>query len=257
MRALSIATIGAAAFLAPLALAAPASAHSQLVSSEPAGDGPQGDSVIESLPEQVSLTFSENLLQPLPSDQQQGGESTTQIRVYDETCADAQLLIADPGRADTRDCVDYAAGETVVDGPTASVEVDNVGAPAGMYTVVWQVVYQDGHPDSQMFTFTAENAVAAEETPTTDPTTEPSADPTAEPSDSATPQDPSEEPSATAAPGEADNNAAADAEETEPPAIIDDNGALSTPVVVAIVGGGLVLVLLAFIIVMISRARRS
>jgi methionine-rich copper-binding protein CopC len=130
--------------------------------------------VIESLPDHVSLTFSDDLTPPLPAEQQQGGESTTQIRVYDETCTDAALLIADPGHADTRDCTDYADGEAAVDGPTVSVAVNNVGAPAGVYTVVWQVVYGDGHADSQMFTFTAESAVAAEQSPSATPSaTEP------------------------------------------------------------------------------------
>ncbi|RCK61223.1 copper resistance CopC family protein [Microbacterium sorbitolivorans] len=256
MRALSVAAIGAAAFIVPLAVAAPASAHSQLVSTDPTGDGPNGDSVIDALPDHVSLTFSDDLTPPLPAEQQSGGESTTQIRVYDETCADAALLIADPGRADTRDCTDYATGEATVDGPTVSTEVDNVGAPAGAYTVVWQVVYGDGHADSQMFTFTAENAVGAEATPTDEPSE--TASPSTDPSEPAT-----ETPSATAAPGDSADNSddSADSEtpssSAETPGILSDSSPLSTPAVVAIVGGGLVLLLVIFIVVMIARARRQ
>jgi methionine-rich copper-binding protein CopC len=252
MRALSVAAIGAVAFLVPLAVALPASAHSSLVSTDPAADGPDGNSVIESLPDHVSLTFSDDLTPPLPAEQQQGGESTTQIRVYDETCTDAALLIADPGHADTRDCTDYADGEAAVDGPTVSVAVNNVGAPAGVYTVVWQVVYGDGHADSQMFTFTAESAVAAEQSPSATPSATESPESPTEP--------PAETPAQTETPGastdDAANSDAAD-EGTETPGIIEDNSPLSTPAVVAIVGGALVLVLVVFIIVMIARARRQ
>lgn len=253
LRALSVAAVGVVALVAPLAAAAPASAHSSLIHTSPAADGPDGASVIDALPDRVSLTFSDDLTPPLPAEQQQGGESTTQIRVYDDTCADAGLLIADPGRADTRDCTDYAAGEAVVEGPTVSVDVDNQGAPAGTYTVVWQVVYGDGHADSQMFTFTAENAVAGEGTPSTSPSAAPSETPSAapsEPSEASTPA-----PAETTEPGTSDPEASEDPDPS--PAIIEGDGPLSTPAVVAIVGGALVLVLIAFIIVMIARSRRS
>lgn len=253
LRALSVAAVGVVALVAPLAAAAPASAHSSLIDTSPAADGPDGASVIDALPDRVSLTFSDDLTPPLPTEQQQGGESTTQIRVYDDTCADAGLLIADPGRADTRDCTDYAAGEAVVEGPTVSVDVDNQGAPAGTYTVVWQVVYGDGHPDSQMFTFTAENAVAGAGTPSTSPSAAPSETPSAapsEPSEASTP-----DPAETTEPGASEPEASEDPDPS--PAIIEGEGPLSTPAVVAIVGGALVLVLIAFIIVMIARSRRS
>jgi len=245
MRALSVAAIGAAALILPLAIAAPASAHSQLVSTDPTGDGPNGDSVIDALPDSVSLTFSDDLTPPLPAEQQQDGESTTQIRVYDETCTDAALLIADPGHADTRDCTDYAVGEATVDGPTVSTEVDNADAPAGAYTVVWQVVYGDGHADSQMFTFTAENAVSAEATPTSEPTAAPSET-----------QAPSETPSADPS-SDVQTADPSPSTETETPSVLKDNSPLSTAAVVAIVGGGLVLLLVIFIVIMIARARRQ
>ena len=251
LRALSVAAVGLAALVAPLAVAAPASAHSSLVETDPPADGPDGESVIDALPDHISLTFSDDLTPPLPAEQQQGGESTTQIRVYDETCADAGLLIADPGRADTRDCTDYAAGEAIVEGPTVSVDVANEGAPAGAYTVVWQVVYGDGHADSQMFTFTAENPVDATSASAT-PSAEP--DPSAAPSAPADPAEPSA-PAESADSGAADSDAAsADADPS--PSVMDDQGPLSTPAVIAIVGGALVLVLIAFIIVMIARSRR-
>ena len=221
--------------------------------TDPVADGPQGDSVIDALPDHVSLTFADDLTAPLPTDQQKGGESTTQIRVFDESCTDAGLLIADPGRADTRECRNYAVGDATVNGPQASVELDNAGAPAGTYTVVWQVVYGDGHPDSQMFTFTAENAVDAAATPTESAPAEPSPEETAPAEPDPTEPDPTE-----TTPAGSDQDASGDQSPAdEVPAIADDSGALSTPAVVAIVAGALVLVLIAFIIVMIARARRQ
>ncbi|WP_162621866.1 copper resistance CopC family protein [Microbacterium suaedae] len=226
-RALVAALVAGAALLAPFAVAAPAAAHSSLVSTTPETDG-----TVAALPAEVSLTFSDDLTEPLPEDQQAGGRSNTQVQVYDASCEDAGLLIADPGHADTRDCTDYASGNAVVDGPTVTQALDNANAPAGVYTVVWQVVYGDGHADSQMFTFTAESAAA---TPSPEPTSTP--DPTSSPA-------PSEVPSA---PTETD---APDA--SAPPA---DSG-LGTPAIIAIVGGIVVLALIAFIVTMIVRARR-
>jgi len=231
VRSLSIAALAVAAFAAPLAVAAPAAAHSELISTTPEGDLPDQPSVVDVLPDEVSLTFSDDLTPPLPEEQQANGESTTQIRVFDETCTDAGLLIADPGNADTRDCTNYATGEAQVDGPTVSTALDAAGAPAGQYTVVWQVVYADGHAGSQMFTFSAESAAPAA-TPTATPSE------TAEPTPSADPSD---------APAQADPSDAA-----EPV----DSG-MSTPVILSIVGGVIVVAILIFIITMIVRSRRS
>ncbi|WP_197517474.1 copper resistance CopC family protein [Microbacterium karelineae] len=230
----------AAALLAPLSAAAPAAAHSNLISTTPEGDSPDQQSVIEVLPPEVSLTFSEDLTAPLPADQQKDGESNTQIQVYDSSCEDAGLLIADPGRADTRDCTDYATGDAVVDGPTVTQALDVAGAPAGTYTVVWQVVYGDGHADSQMFTFTTEDAAedpaeATEEPTDPDPTQAPEETPSAAPSEAP------DEPAETGSP-----------DATAP----SDDAGIGAPVVIAIVGGVVVLALIAFIVVMIVRARR-
>ncbi|MGO1266302.1 MAG: copper resistance protein CopC [Microbacterium gubbeenense] len=227
-RSLSIAALAVAAFAAPIAVASPAAAHSDLIATSPESDTKDQPSVVDVLPEEVSLTFSDDLTPPLPEEQQAGGESTTQIRVFDETCEDAGLLVADPGHADTRECTNYATGEATVDGPTVSTAVDAAGAPAGQYTVVWQVVYQDGHAASQMFTFTTESAAPAA-TPTADPSAEPSAEPTAEPSSAAEPSD--------------------------VPAAEDDG--ISTPVILSIVGGIVVLAIVIFIVMMIARSRRS
>lgn len=232
-RALSIAALAAAAFAAPLAVAAPAAAHSDLIATSPESDTTDQPSVVDVLPDEVSLTFSDDLTPPLPEEQQADGESTTQIRVFDETCESAALLVADPGHADTRECTNYATGEASVDGPTVMTEVDAAGAPAGQYTVVWQVVYNDGHAASQMFTFSAESAA-----PAASPTAEPSASATADPSATEEPSDES-----------------ANANPSDAPTTGDDG--ISTPVVLSIIGGIVVLAIVIFIVVMIARSRRS
>lgn len=223
-RTLAVAALGAAALLAPLAVAAPAAAHSSIVATTPETDGTEPQ-----LPAEVSVTFSDDLTPPLPSEQQQGGESNTQIRVYDATCEDAALEIANPGTGDTRDCRDYATGDAVVDGPTVTQAIDTTDAPAGAYTVIWQVVYGDGHADSSMFTFTAEEAAAPAATEA----------PTATPSESASP----------ATPDPADTEAATTAPD-------DAGSGIGAPAVIAIVGGVLVLAIIVVIIVMIARSRR-
>ncbi|WP_221583928.1 copper resistance CopC family protein [Microbacterium sp. G2-8] len=212
-RALALAALIGAAFVAPLAIAAPAAAHSSLVSTTPETDGSVG-----SPPAEVTLTFSDDLTQPASP-----GDGTTDVAIYDESCEDAGLIIANPGTADTRDCRDYADGDPVVDGPRVTQAVDTADAPAGTYTVIWRVLYGDGHADSQMFTFTAEQPTSPEVTPTASPTD--------------APQDPTE----SAAPSEDSG----------------DDAGLSAPVVIAIVSGIVLLLLVAFIVWMIVRSRRS
>ncbi|MGI6878456.1 copper resistance CopC family protein [Microbacterium sp. gxy059] len=144
----------AVAFLAALAgPASPASAHSTLI-----GTSPETEGVVESLPSEVSLTFSEDLIAPTAP-----GDGTTDVVVYDATCEDAALLVANPGEADTRECRDYASGDPVVAGPVVTQAIDASDAPAGEYTVIWRVLYADGHADSQLFVFTAEQGVSAAE----------------------------------------------------------------------------------------------
>lgn len=140
-----------AAFLtlfSPLA----ASAHDGLIASSPAAD-----STVETLPAELTLTFSAELIT---------GEGATEVVVTD------------------------AAGTSVTDG-AATVEGAVVTQPltaageAGEYHVVWKVVSSDGHPTSDEFFFTVTTAgtppVATAE-PTTAPPTE-----TATPQQTATP----------------------------------------------------------------------
>ena len=147
----------AAALLAAFALlfAWPqsAAAHDALVESDPAAD-----STIETLPDELTLTFSAALI---------GGDGSTEIVVTD------------------------AAGESVTDGPA---EVDGAmvtqpltaGGEAGDYRVLWKVVSSDGHPTSGEFGFTVTTGPAPETatpsaTPTESASTEPSASATATP----------------------------------------------------------------------------
>ena len=98
-----------------------ASAHDALVSSTPGAD-----SEVETLPAELTLTFSAKLID---------GEGATEV------------VVTDP------------EGNSVIDGP-ATVEGAVVSqplvsaAPAGEYHVVWKVVSSDGHPTSDEFFFT-------------------------------------------------------------------------------------------------------
>lgn len=150
-----------AALFAVLALmftTTPAFAHDELVSSDPAAD-----SVVEGLPDAITLTFSAELL----SD----GNST----VLEVTDTAGTMLNTDA---------------PVVDGAVVTQTLS--GSADGAISVAWRVVSSDGHPISGTFGFTA-NAVAPE--PTATPTTsetaseEPTAtaDPTMSASETATP----------------------------------------------------------------------
>lgn len=142
---IALATTLLAAFLvlfSPLS----ASAHDALVSSSPAAD-----SSVETLPAELTLTFSAKLID---------GEGAT------------ELTVTDP------------AGQSVIDG-TPTVEGAIVtqplrgSGPAGEYHVVWKVVSSDGHPTSGEFSFIV--TVGDESAPTDEPTTAaPTAAPTTE-----------------------------------------------------------------------------
>lgn len=148
-----------------------ASAHDALVSSTPAAD-----SEVETLPTELTLTFSAKLID---------GEGATEV------------VVTDPD------------GDTVTDGPAtvngAVVTQPLVSsAPAGEYHVIWKVVSSDGHPTSDEFFFTVTTGSEAV------PSDEPSAAPTtAAPSDavSATPT-PTPTPTTTEAPDSSEGSGA-------------------------------------------------
>ncbi|GAB2698851.1 copper resistance CopC family protein [Nocardia thraciensis] len=102
-----------------LVAAGPAAAHSSVVGTDPA-DGAQ----IDASPARVSVTFNENLQPNFPS-----------------------LTVVGP------DGNRWDKGQPVIDGPTASVEVGELG-PAGQYTIAYRVTSADGHPVSGTRTFT-------------------------------------------------------------------------------------------------------
>ncbi|GAA3589906.1 hypothetical protein GCM10022198_12220 [Klugiella xanthotipulae] len=113
-----------------------ASAHDQLISADPA-DG----SELEAMPDSVTLTFSDTLL-----------DIGTVVRVVDAT-----------DTAVTR-------GDLTLSGASVTQPL-NTDAPDGTYTVVWRVVSGDGHPITGTFTFVVgePSAVVAPTTATTAP----------------------------------------------------------------------------------------
>ncbi|MFF0423804.1 copper resistance protein CopC [Streptomyces sp. NPDC004520] len=105
-----------------LAGAAPASAHAALTGSDPK-DG----AVVAVAPQEVNLTFSEQVAM-----------GTDSIRVLDPSGR----------RADTGEIRDLCSGSVVRYG----VEL-RAGLPDGTYTVAWQAVSADSHPVAGAFTF--------------------------------------------------------------------------------------------------------
>lgn len=132
----------AVALAATLALAAPASAHDTIVASSPAAD-----EQLTAAPEEVVLTFSNDLLEL-------EGNSGTAMTVMD---------------ADGTDWVD---GEPVISADAVTVPLKS-GMPNGEYQVTWKVVSSDGHPTSGEYAFSVavenQTAPAVTEQPTATP----------------------------------------------------------------------------------------
>lgn len=145
-----------AAFLvlfSPLA----ASAHDALVSSSP-----EADSTVETLPNELTLTFSAKLIT---------GDGATEVVVTD---ADGNAV---------------TDGAPTVDGAIVTQPL-KAEAIAGEYHVIWKVVSSDGHPTSDEFFFTVTSGSVAPPTatPTTAPATAvPSPDATTTPGTTTTP----------------------------------------------------------------------
>jgi methionine-rich copper-binding protein CopC len=138
-----VAIVVALTGLVGLASAAPAQAHSALVSSDPT----DGQTITTPL-DRVGLTFSEAPLTGL--------DAGLRIEVRDA------------------DGTDRASGDVTVDGTTMSRTVD---LEDGAYTVLWRYVSPDGHPITGELGFTAALPAATQEpsasaTPTT-PTDQP------------------------------------------------------------------------------------
>lgn len=151
--ALASLLLAAAVLLVP---ASPASAHDELVSTDPSADA-----VLETLPERITLTFSADVL------------------------TDAGATVVEVTDAD---------GTSLADGAPepAGAEVTQAlaGPASGAVTVKWRVVSSDGHPIDGSFAFTVpEAAPTPTSTPTTPASTSPSpaASASAAPTEAATP----------------------------------------------------------------------
>jgi len=131
-RALGAVGIGVAAAALVLSVAAPASAHSALLSSTPA----EGETLAE-LPAEFSVTMNESLLGG-------AGDAAFALRVRD-----ADGLYYGDG------CL------TIVD---ATVSTPSAIGAAGDYVLEWQVVSADGHPVGGEIPFTWTGGATAEGT---------------------------------------------------------------------------------------------
>ncbi|WP_136024921.1 copper resistance CopC family protein [Microbacterium sp. K27] len=118
----------ALATVATLAIATPASAHDQLISSSPAAD-----EQLAVAPESITMTFSGELL------------------VLDESLTGAVVLVVDASGKD------WVSGDVTVAGRTVTAPLEP-GMPTAGYQVRWQVVSEDGHPIAGVVPFTVGDA---------------------------------------------------------------------------------------------------
>jgi len=116
-----------------------ASAHSELVSSDPEAGG-----TVEQTPDLVSLTFNEPV-------QKQGSS-----------------IVVTAGSD-----VISTAGTFTIDGTTASVELDDADA-SGTVEVAFRIVSEDGHVVRDTFSFEVAGGATATQTPEPTSTTQPS-----------------------------------------------------------------------------------
>ncbi|MGW8483398.1 copper resistance CopC family protein [Microbacterium sp. NPDC055903] len=124
-----------------------ASAHDSLVASDPAAD-----STVETLPAQLTLTFSAALID---------APDSTAVVV---TSADGKTV---------------SEGPAEIDGAVLTQTLNPEGAAAGEYTVLWQMVSSDGHPTDGSFTFTVTTGSAVSEPTPVETETPDAAEPTA------------------------------------------------------------------------------
>jgi methionine-rich copper-binding protein CopC len=118
-RFLRVLAVAGLMVVAVLGAATTASAHSQLERTDPA-DG----TTIAVLPDQITLTFNQNVL---------GLGTVVQVTGPDGSAVDGAPAVVD----------------NQVQQPVRP------GSPAGDYTVLWRVTSADGHPISGRFAFTA------------------------------------------------------------------------------------------------------
>ncbi|GAA3746133.1 hypothetical protein HDA32_000380 [Spinactinospora alkalitolerans] len=120
-----------AAFTLPAIYLAPAAqAHDVLT-----GSSPEDGETLDSVPEEVTLTFSNEI--------GDGGNG---------------IVVTGPGGED------HVDGDVVIDGDTASADLLPL-EEAGEYTVGYRIISADGHPVEEELTFTLPEDVAAEAAP--------------------------------------------------------------------------------------------
>ncbi|RNL83882.1 copper resistance CopC family protein [Halostreptopolyspora alba] len=120
-----------AALLLGVATAPAALAHNTLISSSP-----EADEELDSAPDEVTLTFSDEV--------QTGGDSANTIVVT--------------GPEDQT----YEEGDVRVDGETASIDLRPLEA-AGEHTIAYRIISADGHPVEDEFGFTLTGDGVAEQ----------------------------------------------------------------------------------------------
>lgn len=137
-----------------LLVASPASAHDELVSSDP-----DADASLDALPAQLTMNFS--------------GEVATDPGA-------TEVQVTDAGGAS------LATGDPVVEGTAVTQALS--GEVSGAVTVLWKVVSSDGHPISGEYSFTVSSATTPAPTPA--PTASATVDP---PVETVAPTEPAEE----------------------------------------------------------------
>lgn len=123
-----LALVGALLLAALIALPAPAQAHDTLLSTDP-----EDGSTLETSPEEVTFTFSDDILDVSPL-----------VRISDQAGGEIAEIVP------------------TVDGPIATAALEEP-LPAGTYDIQWRVVSSDGHPIEGTLTLTVEQDPAAEE----------------------------------------------------------------------------------------------
>jgi len=187
----------------------PAHAHDTLIATDP-----EDGTTLETSPEQITLTFSANVLDVSPV-----------VRISDE---DGELLTELTPR---------------VEGPEAIADITEP-LPAGTHTIQWRVVSSDGHPIEGEFTITVEQDPAPEEG-AGENDQQPSdgggeQDEQSAPTSEDGQADETDEPAPTSEDGEADESA-----ETAAEGGADESGSSTVPLLLSVIGVAVVGVAIA------------
>lgn len=195
-----------------LAMPAPAQAHDTLLSTDPA-DG----STLETSPEEVTFTFSSDILDVSPL-----------VRVSDEAGDEVAEIVP------------------TVEGPTATATLDEPLA-AGTYDIQWRVVSSDGHPIEGTLSLTVEQDPAAEQDPA--PASSDGGGESSESAESTEDAAESPEEQSTASGDQESQTAAATTEATD----AEQDGGLSMPVLLGILAVIVVGVVITVFVIMRRR----